>query len=426
MKVLFNPFVSNQRVVSSVSKANQSNQTSQNRNPFMSFGNLQGPSHDVFEKSASQTSPIKPLQIYAAPAFMGRGPNGDTSAGMCLKVLHNITDPYSGAKMIPGYVMNRVELRLTKCRNIKERLNVLAPYEQCMQKREKKMYNIFRNYAKKNPYGSMQDCLGELKRNSLEKLQKDEFNVLNDIDNLSNGGGKETALRIRKLTKYARKQIKENKPDNPFKRKTLIKLMEKTVKDNENPMFKDTIMAKVNELPQSKTDVDAFVIKYANRGSHEIAARLLRPSVASIEHITPASTEGDCTLANFMTVSKDWNSVRGNTPFPEFIRQHPNIPKHTQEYTNDIIGAIQNRKLKGRDWYPFILKEKLYSESEGMIDVDISKYHAREENAFLNAPKEVKDIYAELKAKNAARRNPAPVSEVADAVSTAAADAPAA
>ena len=53
------------------------------------------------------------------------------------------------------------------------------------------------------------------------------------------------------------------------------------------------------------------------------------------------------------------------------------------------------------DWYPYILKEKLYNESEGIIDVDISKYHLDEQQALKDAPANIIRAYEDLKTENA-------------------------
>ena len=105
-----------------------------------------------------------------------------------------------------------------------------------------------------------------------------------------------------------------------------------------------------------------------------------------------------------MLTSRDWNSGRGNTPLPEFIEKHPNIPRYSQMYINDIMKAIKKGKLQECDWYPYIMKETLYSESNGLIDLNLDRYHISEGEAFLDAPENVREKYNKLLEQNTAKR----------------------
>lgn len=352
---------------------------------------LQGPNQDVFEKKSTQTS----------PTFASRRANGKTTAGDCLKELDNITCPYSGVKMISGRKMDKLEKQLYNCETIGERIDLLAPYKPCMQKLEKHMYGVFKDYAIKNPNGSLNECLQELKPDALAELRIDQLKVLDDVDKISNNINAKTALKIRAVTTNARKMIIEDRQDQIFKRKDLLSSLYNVTKDYPDQEIVSQMWTTASKLPKSTTNVNAFIVKYANRSPHEIAARLLRPSVASVEHITPASTSGGNTLANFMLAARDWNSDRGNIPLPEYIEKHPDIPTNSQKYTNDIIKAIKKDKLIDCDWYPYVLKEKLYNESEGIIDVDISKYHLDEQQALKDAPANIIRAYEDLKTENA-------------------------
>ena len=48
------------------------------------------------------------------------------------------------------------------------------------------------------------------------------------------------------------------------------------------------------------TSENAFIVKYADRTQQEIAKRLIRTSLATIEHIKPNSEEGENNIANFL------------------------------------------------------------------------------------------------------------------------------
>ena len=261
---------------------------------------------------------------------------------------------------------------------------------------------MFDEYAKTHPDTTVNDCLNELKPNCLAELRIEEFKILDKVDKISYKLDANTALDVRKVTTRARTMIIADRQDQIFKRKDLLSQLNSITEGENNERIRD-MWETANQLPKSTNNINAFVVKYANRNANEVCTRLLRPSVASIEHITPASKDGDNTLANFMLVSRDWNSDRGNIPLPEYIQKHPNIPKYTQQYTEDIIKAIKNGKLPDSNWYPYVLKEKLYNESRGLIDISLGNYDISEDDAMKTAPDNVKNIYDELKAKNLAK-----------------------
>ena len=361
---------------------------------------MQGPDKDTFEKSCSSSN----------ISFTGKRSSGSTKKGECLKELENITCPYSGVKMITSKNMDKIEAKLAKCNTIGERMEILDLYRPCMQKLEKQVYQVFKGYEINNPDGSLNDCLQKLKPDCLTELRLSQVRVLEDIDRASNKFDSKTALAVRKVTTEARKKIIDDTQDQIFKRKDILVELHDVTKDNPNKELVADIWAIANQLPKSTNDFNAFVVKYANRSPQEIAARLLRPSVASIEHIRPANPEsidvevGEDNLSNFMLASRDWNSGRSNTPLPEFIKRHPIIPKYSQKYIDDIIKSIHKGNLEDCDWYPYVIKEKLYNESEGLIDLDLGKFKISKAQAFENIPPEILDTYDKLSEQNGIMR----------------------
>lgn len=352
------------------------------------------------------------------PAFTGRRGSGSTKKGAVLKELDNITCPYSGVKMISPKKMEKIELKLLRSNNVTEQMEILEPYRVSMQKLEKNMYSIFKGYEINHPEGTLNDCLQDMYPEALAQLKIEQLKVLDNVDKISNKMDAKTALDVRKITTNARNKIINDDPyvhqrdpnarteDHIFKRKDLLVELKNATYEHANQAVFDEMWNAANKLPKSSTSMVAFIVKYADRSPQEIAARLLRPSVASIEHITPANPvsddieAGENVLTNFMLTSRDWNSGRSNMPLVKFIQEHPNIPKYSQKHINDIIKAIKKGNLQDCDWYPYVLKEKLFNESEGLINLSLNKYHISEEDAFSNVSEDVINTYNELKTKN--------------------------
>lgn len=59
----------------------------------------------------------------------------------------------------------------------------------------------------------------------------------------------------------------------------------------------------------------------------------------------------------------------------------PNIPKHCQNYINQIINYIDRGWLKGKETYPYKIRRTLARESKGSILLDLSNYKYDEKQA---------------------------------------------
>ena len=306
---------------------------------------------------------------------------GSTSAGKPLRKLRNITCPYTGIKMIPGTALRGFEKKLVKCVTAEDIVNVLSEYSSCMQKTEKSVYAIFKDFVALNPYDDLQNCLQMIYNNCLTKLKLEELFVLDDVDMLTRGLSPATALKIRAKTTRCREIIIANDVQDTFKRKTfLTSLDEIHPKENEREIF-DSIKDKALFLPTSGSSRNAFVVKYSKRTQQEAARRIFIASTATIEHVTPSSQGGSNHIGNFMLVSANGNRYREDLPLDKYINRFPKIPKYTQMYMDDIINAIHNGELEGNEDYPYLIKKKLIKESNGRLTPSLSAYKYTEAEA---------------------------------------------
>ena len=308
-----------------------------------------------------------------------------TSNSAPLKTLRGMIDPYSGITMLSNDELNTAEKLLGKCLDAKSAVKVLSRYTKNMLPTEKKMFSIFKDYAKKNPNGTFVTCLKGLRPDAYKKLLLEEFDVLDSVDDLSRNMSPDLALAVRHKTTRCRDIILKDDPNNPFKRKTLISSLDEiSVSGTEKKLF-EKLKERARYLPTSGSSENAFIVKYTDtakpRSHQEIAKRLLRPSLQSAEHIHPDSLGGANSLGNFMLTSAGRNSERGNMPMPKFIEKYPDIPKYTQMHVEQIIDNIHNGKLKGHEDYPYKLKQSLNNESNGLINLDLSSYKYSEEEA---------------------------------------------
>ncbi len=306
----------------------------------------------------------------------------NTSAGNILKKLRDITCPYCGVKMISGTVLSGIEKKLDKSKNIESGIKILASYTDYMQSTEKAMFDVFENYSKTNPKATFQSYLQKNYDEALTKLKIEEFLVLDKVDTISLKLSPYTALGVRAKTTKCREIILANRKEDTFKRKTFLSSLDeiKPANDDESEILKE-MKFQALYLPTSGSSLNAFVVKYANRSEQEIAKRLLRPSVASVEHVKPDSLGGKNSISNFILASAQANTLRANMPLPLYIKRFPNIPLFCQKYIEQIINSINIGKLKGCETYPYKIKRTLEKESEGLISLDLSTYKYSENEA---------------------------------------------
>lgn len=305
----------------------------------------------------------------------------NTSAGNVLKKLANITDPYTGIKMIRGSVMSKIEKKLDTCNTAAKAVKVLSKYTDYMQPTEKRMYERFAEYAASHPRKTLPDFLKEVYDDSLTKLKLEEFIVLDDVDMISRELSPQTALALRKKTTKCREVIIENNSEDTFKRKTLLSSLDEITPLEGEKEILERLKDRALYLPTSGSSENAFVVKYVNRSHEEIAKRILRASVATIEHIEPDSLGGGNILRNFMLASANANSYRSNMPLIKYIERFPKIPEHCQTYIEEIIQAIHKNKLGGNETYPYDVAKTLKEQSEGKIILDLSSYKYTEQQA---------------------------------------------
>lgn len=318
-----------------------------------------------------------------------------TSAGSVLKKLKNINCPYFGVKMISGSDLTRISKYLDHCFDIGQVVRYLSNYTENLQNTEKNMFLRFAAVAEDNAELTLPELLQDWYTIAKTKLKLEEFSVLDDVDKIAMELSPQTALKIREKTTKCRDIIIKDNQDNPFKRKTLLSSLEEIIPEPDEIEALEYLKDKAMYLPTSGSSENAFIVKYASRSQEEIAKRLIRSSVATIEHIIPESLGGKNELSNFILVSSSANSYRSNMPLPKFIEMFPDIPKNCQVYINQIIKHINRGGLKGFQAYPYQIRQTLLEQSEGIIDLTIPKFKYTEHKA-----NKITKRYAERKLKH--------------------------
>ena len=325
-------------------------------------------------------------QNYASDYFTkseGLTFQANTSAGAPLRKLKGIKCPYFGVEMLPPADITKTEKLLDHCINVKDTVKVLSKYSHNMQNVEKKIYKRFVEISKIAPEKTLPECLKLWYDEAIIKLKLEEFKVLDDVDKISLKLSPQNALAVHAKTTRCREIILANNKEDTFKRKLLLSSLEdiKPQNINNEPVIYEKLLDRAVYLPTSGTSENAFIVKYADRTQQEVAKRILRPSMATIEHVQPNSLAGENTIGNFMLVSAGANSMRSNMPLTKFIEMFPSIPRRCQHYIDQIINYIHKGQLRGNETYPYKIHKKLLYESKGKVVLDLSKYKYTEKQA---------------------------------------------
>ena len=248
-------------------------------------------------------------------------------------------------------------------------LKKLKPYVPYMRSTEKTVYNLLKRAANKDPNADLNTLLKKRYYYHLGRLEIKQLKIINDVASmkleLSPKSQKELDNTLAKVREIIFVEPKETRQ----KRSRIIKEFETLKKVCEEKQEIDTILKKLQQLPTSKDDVDAFMIKYAQRGNREIGQRLMSPSLPTLDHIIPANKSGHDNFSNLLVMCEKCNSHRGSIPYKEWFESHPEMLKNIQKNMNKVISEINGKRLLNFDNYPQEIKNTLSNVCDYNLDI---------------------------------------------------------
>lgn len=254
---------------------------------------------------------------------------------------------------------------------------------------EKQVLGEIKKYKNRHPDLTLPEIFTGLRPKHVKALIKEQIRILNVIENIANILPENLKEKVLDLTAPAKKIILNDDLQNPFCRQEFIekaiRLREKIPKKEHNQ-----IMGKVVKLPFSESSIDAFIVKHSGKSSSDIkiGQGLLYRSIATVEHIRPQKNfHGDVNIKNKNSINNcgiahaDCNMKRRNTPINKHLQHNAEIISKSipQKQMDVIIENINNGVLKNCRNYPSILKKTLFMETNGKINLDISKLMPQKE-----------------------------------------------
>lgn len=128
----------------------------------------------------------------------------------------------------------------------------------------------------------------------------------------------------------------------PFNRKSFLYDLQKITSEINNPTLAEKVNKTAQQLPTSRNDISAFILKFQDSPSERLCCRLVSDSYGSIEHLLPQSKGGKDELANYGPATTYYNSLRSNTEFKDHINAHPEIKINCQKCVDEMIKLANN------------------------------------------------------------------------------------
>lgn len=373
-------------------------------NPYISFGNINkrnSQTGTITTPFTLERTPDKDTINITSPNFTSSNrASSSTKRGRFLKRLHNITDPYSGAKILTKEEYEEYKNTIPQIENTFLRVSRMYKYTANMRPVEKEIFSKFDNTIRKfekekgltDANLTFSEILKSEKEGALKRLKIKEYDILNQVIEETKTMKPHNAKRVLDLVNSTWRTV--NNDEHHFKRKDFIQnLLDMREEQQDNPHFIN-LVAIAHKLPNSHIDTDAFIVKYADRSEEEITNRLVNSSVGTIEHIVPDTHGGIDEASNFLLTTAGSNVERDIMKYSDYIKLHPKIPRYTQEYMNDIIDAGNRGELKDYEWYPYVVAPTI--EKEMGIKIDLSKYKIKPKKAFKTFPERLTELYPQF------------------------------
>lgn len=321
---------------------------------------------------------------------------------------------YTGIEMISQKQFDELIQTKVLTGNSADVIKELKKFEKSLFPVENGIFNILKSLSEKYPEKNLQELLKLKYPIAEKKLIQQQAKTLNRINMVIRDLPKEEFLKIREIVQESFDKIfaPNPNPQDRFKRKALLYKLK--TQNLTNKKIQKQIIKLAEKLPNSETSVNSFIVKYSEpyriryenknpkqipQTSEEIALRLLRPSLATEEHIYPqamyraeelAARNGDETAKNLsklrvtILTSNYINEIKKDFLFDDFApKVKYNINENIQKHINKLIkidkdwlnhGKIEDAALLTD--YIMTLKEEFQRRSK-IINIDIKDFEEK-------------------------------------------------
>ena len=309
----------------------------------------------------------------------------DTKDGRAIRELGGVPCPYTGVPMINGKEISHLNKENLSGKS-SDAIPLLKPFEDRMQPVNKEVFGILEKLSKKYPDKTLRQNLNLVRGEHLEKVKNIEFDVLNKMTDVKIEDEKDSE-KVLNLLIESKDIIDKQNENYIFRRRRFMEKLGNITKDMKEQDKAEELKNIAEGLPRAHDTVSSFIVKFTQKDprtrvektSWQLGLALVESSVGSIEHVKcrhpkDGSKAGANDISNYIYASRGANSLRRNTPFPEWIKTHPEIKENMQKYMDGVIDKINNKKaMKNFKAYPVVIAKTIENESNGEIKLDTSK-----------------------------------------------------
>lgn len=319
------------------------------KNPFFNKNQqVEKQSNSIAEYNSANLFPKITKENFIASNNISFGGFACSPESFDLKKIYGMSCPCCGKLMPTQRQMQAFAQRIEGKKGVelqKELVKGLPYY----RTNEEEIANILIEATEEFPEANLQKLVEILAVDSKVALEKDQKKIIGAIRKESENIKDETKKKeLTDILDKAIERIDNSDDDNYFKRNAFVssvmELKEKYADDDKGEFDKAIEIAKT--LPRTYTSKDAFFVKYQRKSTKEIAIRLFTPAIGTTEHAKPKSKNGENNTSNYLPMCSDCNFHRGNMPYNEWFKIHPEMPENLQKYINWINDAINGKGFK--------------------------------------------------------------------------------
>lgn len=249
------------------------------------------------------------------------------------------------------------------------------------QKTEASIFRDLKILSKLYPAETIHNILNkpEIKEHYLVKLQKKQNSRLKKVTPLIQQLSPECAPKAEIALNESFRIFNTESMDIMHKRTRVIEKFQTAFNDIDNSNDKEIaklIMRRLEKLPDSKNDVNAFMVKYSRKSENAIPKILIERLRNTNDHVKPEHRKGDAgqsSKKNYLNLCGKCNHERKTDSYSEIIQKNPQMLENTQRQIDEIIEYINKGILTEYDTWPNDIKMPLGLESEGQIVLDTSR-----------------------------------------------------
>lgn len=255
-------------------------------------------------------------------------------------------------------------------------VDALEKFSPQMHATEKEVFEILKKESQRSPQKTFTEILSNprVRDYHLKQLEKEQKEVFKDVEYIASKMSP-MSLKIVLRTIVKSKAIFDS-PNSKVvnKRSTVIEAFKQLQSAIPEEELYQQIMSRIYELPSSRNNASSFIIKYSSHTPNEIAEQILRGSESTHEHVKPKrriDDNGENSNSNYIVLCRNCNSERGQIPYGDFVKIHPQMPENMQKYIDIVINSINIGQLWGFDQYPWQIKSAVEKESDGKIQINL-------------------------------------------------------